>query len=53
VILGLPDLVPAVDKRVRELALPTALENLRIGLGALGNKAGVIGAAAYAGNMIG
>jgi glucokinase len=52
VILGLPDLVTAVDKRVRELALPTALENLRISLGALGNKAGVIGAAAYAGSKL-
>lgn len=48
VILGLPDLVALVEKRVRTLALQTPLEKLRIVIGALGNKAGVIGAAAYA-----
>jgi glucokinase len=53
VILGLPDLVPAAEKRVRSLALPTPLEDLRISLGALGNKAGVIGAAGYARSRLG
>jgi glucokinase len=53
VILGLPDLAAAVEKRVRSLALPTALEGLRISLPGLGNKAGVIGAAAYAASMLG
>ncbi|MBN1189559.1 MAG: ROK family protein [Dehalococcoidales bacterium] len=52
VIMGLPDLVPAVEKRVRALALRTPLEDLRITLGGLGKKAGVIGAAAYARSMM-
>jgi glucokinase len=53
VILGLPDLIPAVEKRVREHALQTPVESLRIVPAALGNKAGVIGAAALARNLIG
>jgi glucokinase len=48
VILGLSDLVALVEKRVRISALQTPLESLKISIGALGNKAGVIGAAAYA-----
>jgi glucokinase len=48
VILGLPDLVPAVERRVRQYALRTPLTDLRITTAALGNKAGVIGAAALA-----
>jgi glucokinase len=52
VILGLPDLVGMVEKRVHEHALQTPLEGLRIVTAALGNKAGVIGAAAIARNLI-
>jgi glucokinase len=48
VILGIPDLVGMVEKRVREHALQTPLEDLKIVTAALGNKAGVIGAAALA-----
>lgn len=48
VILGLPDIVPMVEKRVRDQALQTPVENLRITISSLGNKAGVIGAAALA-----
>jgi glucokinase len=48
VIIGLPDLVPMAEKRVRTLALQTPLTGLRITTAALGNKAGVIGAAALA-----
>jgi glucokinase len=51
VIIGLPDLVPLVEKRVHSLALQTPLENLRITTAKLGNKAGVIGAAALARNL--
>jgi glucokinase len=46
VIQGFPELLPLVENRVRLFALQTALENLRITTGILGNKAGVIGAAA-------
>jgi glucokinase len=52
VIQGLPDIVPAVDRKVRELALQTPVESLRITTAALGNKAGVIGAAALARNIV-
>ncbi len=52
VILGLPDLVTAVEKRVRELALQTPVKALKITTAALGNKAGVIGAAALARNTL-
>jgi glucokinase len=52
VILGIPDLVPMAEKRVRNLALPTPVGDLRIAVAALGNKAGVIGAAALARNLI-
>lgn len=53
VILGLPDIVPMLDKRVRDQALQTPVENLRITTAALGNKAGVIGAAVLARSLIG
>ena len=52
VILGLPDIVPIIEKRVRDQALQTPVENLRITTAALGNKAGVIGAAALARSLI-
>ena len=52
VILGLPEIVPLIENRVRERALSTPSGNLRISTGSLGNKAGVIGAAAMAREMI-
>ncbi len=52
VVLGLPEIVPLVEKRVRQQALQTPIENLRISTGALGNKAGVIGAAALARDIL-
>jgi glucokinase len=52
VIMGIPDLVPAVEARVRSQALQTPVEQLRITTAALGNKSGVIGAAALARNLI-
>ena len=52
VIQGIPDLVVLAEKRVRSLALPTPVNDLRITTAALGNKAGVIGAAALARNLI-
>jgi glucokinase len=48
VIQGMPDLVSMAEKRIRLLALPTPVKDLRITVAALGNKAGVIGAAAVA-----
>lgn len=53
VIQGLPEYIPMVDRSVRANALETAVEHLRIVIAALGNKAGVIGAAALARNKIG
>jgi glucokinase len=52
VINGLPDLVSLAEKRVVTQALPTPVEGLRITTASLGNKAGVIGAAALARNMV-
>jgi len=52
VVLGIPDLLPLAEKRVRAQALQTPVEKLRIVPAALGNKAGVIGAAALARNLI-
>lgn len=52
VIYGLPDYLTLVEKKVRAQALPTPAKNLRITLGALGNKAGVIGAAALARELL-
>jgi glucokinase len=48
VIQGLPEYTSLVEHIVRFKALETALEGLRIIKAALGNKAGVIGAAALA-----
>ncbi len=52
VILGLPEYATIVERAVRENALPTAVEGLRIVMAALGDKAGVIGAAALARDKI-
>ncbi len=52
VILGFPDMLSALEKRIRAQGLPTSVENLRIVVGVLGNRAGVIGAAALARNLI-
>ena len=46
VIQGRPEYVSEVERIVRENALPTAVADLRIVRAALGDKAGVIGAAA-------
>jgi len=48
VIQGLPQYVSMVERLVRTHALEVALEDLRIVTAVLGNKAGVIGAAALA-----
>ena len=48
VIQGLPEYTSLVQHMVRLKALGAALEGLRIVTAALGNKAGVIGAAALA-----
>ncbi|HEY6330360.1 MAG TPA: ROK family protein, partial [Blastocatellia bacterium] len=48
VIEGIPDLVSMIEPIVRKLALPPALESLKISRAALANQAGVIGAAALA-----
>jgi glucokinase len=52
VIQGLPELLSLAEIRARQLALQTALENLKIITGSLGSKAGVIGAAALARSLI-
>jgi len=52
VIQGLPEYVPLIERSVRANALETAVEQLRIVTAALGNKAGVIGAAALARSKI-
>ncbi len=52
VILGLPEYATKVERPVRENALPTAVEGLRIVMATLGDKAGVIGAAALARDRI-
>jgi glucokinase len=52
VIQGLPELISLSEKRVRSYALQPALDNLNIVSGTLGNKAGVIGAAALARTII-
>ena len=48
VIQGRPEYVSEVEHTVRQNALQTAVEGLHIVIAALGNKAGVIGAAALA-----
>ena len=52
VIQGRPEYISAVASIVRENALPTAVEGLRIVMAALGDKAGVIGAATLARDKI-
>ena len=52
VIQGIPDLVLIAEKHLRTMALPTPLNDLRISSAALGNQAGVIGAAALARRLI-
>jgi len=52
VITGIPDLAAIAEKRIRSQALPAAARDLRISLGALGNKAGVIGAATLARQLV-
>jgi glucokinase len=52
VIEGLPDYLPLVEKNVRAHALQTPVEGLRIVTAALGNMAGVVGAAALARKLI-
>jgi glucokinase len=52
VIQGIPELAVQAEKRMRMLALPTPLNDLCIRTAALGNKAGVIGAAALAKSLI-
>jgi glucokinase len=52
VIQGLPDLIPLAEKRVFAQALQTPVEGLRITTAALGNQAGVIGAAALARSLV-
>ena len=53
VIQGLPEFVPMIENTVRVSALEAAVEGLRIVTAALGDKAGVIGAAALARSQIG
>jgi glucokinase len=48
VIEGIPELIEIVDREVRQKGLEAAVEKLRIVKAALGNDAGVIGAAALA-----
>jgi glucokinase len=52
VVQGLPDLVTLAKKRVLSQALPTPANGLSIVTAALGNKAGVIGAAALARDLV-
>ena len=52
VILGIPDLVSMVEKRVGEHALPTPLKGLKIATAALGNQSGAIGAASMARELL-
>jgi len=48
VMKGMADYIPGIEQAVRQRALPSAGENLRIVTAALGDNAGVIGAAALA-----
>jgi glucokinase len=48
IIEGTPELPGMIEPQVRASALPVALERLQISRAALGNNAGVIGAAAIA-----
>lgn len=53
VIQGLPALLSMIEKAVRANALETAVEGLHIVTAALGNQAGVIGAAVLARHKVG
>ncbi|UCH70601.1 MAG: ROK family protein, partial [Candidatus Bathyarchaeota archaeon] len=53
VIEGIPELIHTVEKLVRNRALRSAIERLKVVKAALGSKAGVIGAAALAQDKIG
>lgn len=48
IVEGTPELLGIIEPQVRASALPVALEDLRISRAALGNNAGVIGAASIA-----
>jgi glucokinase len=52
VVQGIPDLLTQAEVRVRLSALQPAVQSLRISLGSLGNKAGVIGGAAMARDLL-
>ncbi len=52
VIGGFKELVPLVEQKVRSQALPTPAREVRVVLGALGNQAGVIGAAVRAKELL-
>jgi len=52
VIQGLPEYISLAEHALRLSALQAAVENLRIVIAALGNKAGVVGAAALAHNKL-
>ncbi len=52
VIFGIPELVPAVEARVRQQALQTPVNSLRVVTAGLGNQAGVIGAATMARQVV-
>ena len=52
VIQGLPEYISLAEHTLRLNALQAAVENLRIVIAALGNKAGVVGAAALAHNKL-
>lgn len=48
VVDGLPELIKEVEAIIRKRALKPAVENLKVVKAALGNKAGIVGAAALA-----
>lgn len=52
VILGMPEYITMIEPIVRSKCLQASEENLRIVVSALGNKAGVIGAAALARDFV-
>jgi glucokinase len=48
VVEGLPELIKTVENSVKKRALESAVENLKVVKAVLGNKAGIVGAAALA-----
>lgn len=52
VVDGLPELIEGVEKIIKKRALKTAAEKLQIKRASLGDKAGIVGAAALARKMI-